>query len=193
MHHSPDNQPHHRQLREGLESGDLARLVDARVTVDEYKSKIGDDDSIMVMAFRVQGRDPALDLVSFIEKSYEWVLDADTSSGELDDGTYLVFVEVDREPEIADEVYRLFEDLENLTDIKFDEWIIANHKPHRSETLTRDTFQNIIPLTPEDYRNQNFKSREQLDNLRATAGVSVETQAPKNDFTESLRIAAGIR
>lgn len=193
MHHSPDNQSHHRQLREGLESGDLARLVDTRVTVDEYKSKIGDDDSIMVMAFRVQGRDPALDLVSFIEKSYEWVLDADTSSGELDDGTYLVFVEVDREPEIADEVYRLFEDLENLTDIKFDEWIIANHKPHRSETLTRDTFQNIIPLTPEDYRNQNFKSREQLDNLRATAGVSVETQAPKNDFTESLRIAAGIR
>ena len=192
MHHN-QHQSHHRQLREGLESGDLSRLVEPRVTVDEYKSKIGDDDSIMVLAFRVQGRDPALDLVSFIEKSYEWVLDADTSSGELDDGTYLVFVEADREPELANEVYKLFEDLANLTDIKFNEWIISNHKPHRSESLTRDTFQKIIPLTPEDYRNQNFKSREQLDNLRATAGVSVETRAPKNDFTESLRIAAGIR
>ena len=96
-------------------------------------------------------------------------------------------------PELADEVYKLFEDLANLTDIEFNEWIISNHKPHRSESLTRDTFQKIIPLTPEDYRNQNFKSREQLDNLRASAGVSVETQAPKNDFTESLRIAAGIR
>lgn len=181
------------QLKEGLESGDLNRLVDSRVTVDEYRSKIGSDDAIVVLAFKVQGKNPALDLVSFIEKSYEWVLDADASSGELNDGAYLVFVEADREPELAENLYQMFEDVSNLTNVSVNEWTIAYVKPSRSEKLQPGTFEKIIPLTPEQYRNQKQKQTEDLDNLKAAAGVKVDTRAPKNDFTESLRIAAGIR
>ena len=29
--------------------------------------------------------------------------------------------------------------------------------------------------------------------MKAIAGVKIDTKAPKNDFTESLRIAAGLR
>lgn len=120
MQHNQDNlqQPHQRrQLSEGLEAGDLAHLVDHTVTIDEYKSKMGSDEEICVLTFKVQGRDPARDLVSFIEKSYDWVLDADASSGELDDGTYLVFVEIDREADMIDNIITMFEDLERLTSI----------------------------------------------------------------------------
>jgi hypothetical protein len=35
--------------------------------------------------------------------------------------------------------------------------------------------------------------QESLDKLRAVSGIKVTTKAPKNDFTEALRIAAGIR
>jgi hypothetical protein len=35
--------------------------------------------------------------------------------------------------------------------------------------------------------------QESLNKLRAVAGVQVTHKAPKNDFTEALRIAAGIR
>ena len=51
-----------------------------------------------------------------------------------------------------------------------------------------------IPLTPEDYNKKygEKESDEELDALKAAAGVEVTTKAPKNEYTESLRIAAGI-
>jgi len=188
------NQQHnHSQLFEGLEAGDLARLIDSRVTVDEYKSKIGSDEDTVVITFKVQGKNPALDLVGFIEKSYDWVLDADSSSGELDDGTYLVFVEADREPVLADNLITMFEDVCRLVDLEMDEWRVVYHKPTQEVGATVEELSDMIPLTRDDYLAKHRDMTEQLDKLKTAAGVRVETRAPKNDFTESLRIAAGIR
>lgn len=186
-------QQHRQQFNEGLEAGDLARLVDNRVTVDEYKSKIGSDEETAVITFKIQGKNPALDLVNFIEKSYDWVLDADSSSGELDDGTYLVFVEADREPVLADNLVTMFEDVGKLVEKDLEDWIIANHKPSRECRAEVEEISNTIALTPQDYAMQHRELGESLDRLRTAAGVTVTTRAPKNDFTESLRIAAGIR
>ena len=73
---------HNNQLNENLEEGDLKRLVHDELHIDEYKSKMGDDADVCVISFKVAGKEPAIDLVSFIEKGYDWVLDADGSSGE---------------------------------------------------------------------------------------------------------------
>ena len=70
------------QLNENLEHNDLKRLVHPELHIDEYKSKMGDDSDVCVVSFKVSGKEPAADLVSFIEKGYEFVLDADVSSGE---------------------------------------------------------------------------------------------------------------
>ena len=182
-----------RLLSEGLEASDLANLVDSRVTVDEFKSKIGSDEEIVVLSFTVQGKDPALDLVNFIEKSYDWVLDADASSGELDDGSYMVFVECDREPTLADQLVEMFSDLANLTDIKTEEWAIAYPKLHETAAVDAEELRAMIPLTVADYQDKFRKQQQDLDKLKNAAGIRVETRAPKNNFTESLRIAAGIR
>lgn len=186
---------HHNQslhkLSEGLESKDLSRLVDRRVTVDEYKSKIGTDAETVVLTFKVQGKDPALDLVNFIEKSYDWVIDSDASSGELNDGDYLVFVEVDREESLIENLLIMFEDLSQLTDIE--DWIIASVNPHMSELISAEAIQKVVALTPEQYERRQRDRKSDIDKLKTAAGVRVETRAPKNDFTESLRIAAGIR
>lgn len=192
MHKQPD-QPQVSNLVEGLEIGDLSRLVDNRVTVDEYKSKIGKDEEIVVLALKVQGKSPALDLVNFVEKSYEWILDADASSGELNDGSYLVFIEADRDENIPDNLVQLFEDLENLTGVPVDEWIMSYHRPHATAKIDKDEIAKLIPLTPDDYLSKQRSLTTEIDNLKTAAGVRVETRAPKNDFTESLRIAAGIR
>jgi len=70
-----------RILRESLEHGDLKRLVHDELHVDEFKSKLGDDHDVVVVSFKVAGKEPANDIVSFVEKGYEWVIDADVSSG----------------------------------------------------------------------------------------------------------------
>jgi hypothetical protein len=51
----------------------------------------------------------------------------------------------------------------------------------------------IIPLTTEKYQAKYQKDQRELDALKTAAGVEVDTVAPKNEFTESLRIAAGIK
>lgn len=188
-----DDQQDCKQINEGLEAGDLARLIDPLVTIDEYKSKIGSDEEIVVLKFNVQGRDPALDLVSFIEKSYDWVLDADASSGELNDGSYAVFVEADRETELPEKFYQMFDDLVTLANMDLTTWQVEYSKPRRRSKVSVEELRNLIPLTPEDYRRIKKTENEDLDKLKTAAGVAVSTTAPKNDFTEGIRTLAGIR
>lgn len=195
MQHNQDNHQHqsrNQPLSEGLEAGDLAHLIDFNVTVDEYKSKMGSDEEICVLTFKVQGKDPARDLVSFIEKSYDWVLDADTSSGELDDGTYLVFVEIDREADMIDNIMKMFNDLEPLTDISLSSWNMVSTKPRRTVNLDTAALRSIIPTSPSEYRNHHRQLSDDINQLRSRAGLKIENRAPKNEYTDSLRRAAGI-
>lgn len=180
-------------LFEGLERNDLKRLVSTRVTIDEYKSKIGSDEEIVVLSFQVAAKEPALDLVSFFEKSYDWVVDADVSSGEISDGSYIVFVEAERDPEIPEHIIELFEDLKNLTDLNISDWEVEYYKPQKKVELDVESLRAAIPTTPEEYRMLYKNKNNDLDKLKAAAGVKVDTTAPKNDFTESLRVMAGIR
>ena len=102
-------------LNEGLEKNDLARLVHTEMHIDEFKSKLGRDEDVVVVSFKVAGKEPATDLVNFIEKGYDWVIDADVSSGEMDDGDYIVFIECERNSDIAKNIIIMMEDVINLT------------------------------------------------------------------------------
>jgi hypothetical protein len=179
-------------LVEGLESGDLMRLVSPKISIDEYKSKMGSDEEIVVLSFILQGKEPALDLVNFVEKSYEWVADADVSSGEVFDGSYIVFVEVERTPDVAEQIIELLEDLEKLTEHKLQDWSIEYAKTKQKIEADLESLKSIIPATPHDYRTIVKRQSNEIDQLKTAAGIKVDTVAPKNDYTESLRISAGI-
>lgn len=187
---------HNNQLNENLEGGDLKRLVHDELHIDEYKSKMGDDADVCVVSFKVSGKEPAIDLVSFIEKGYDWVLDADVSSGEKEGGDYLVFVELDRTPALPEQIYQLIADIVNLTEQDIADWRVRYFKSNSEHNLTVETLGQIVPLTPEKYHIKYEKDQEsdrELDQLKTAAGVDVTTTAPVNDFTESLRRAAGIK
>ena len=170
--------------------GDLKRLVHTELHVDEFKSKLGDDCDVIVLSFKVDNKEPANDLVNFLEKGYDWVLDADVSAGEMDDGSYIVFLELDRTPEAADRIMSIMEDLMNLTDQKIEDWRVRYYKSHKETHLSLEALHDLIPSTPEAY--ERAYGQESIDQLKTAAGVKVDTKAPKNDYTESLRSLAGI-
>ena len=178
------------RLREGLEGGDLKRLVHTELHVDDFKSKLGRDEDVVVVSLKVTGKEPATDIVNFVEKGYEWVIDADVSSGEMDDGDYIVFIECDRDPSVASNVMSMMHDLMNLTEQDIGEWRVR-YRNGRERPLSEETLEDLIPKTPSEYKQQF--GHQEIDKLKATAGVKVTTKAPKNDMTESLRIAAGIK
>lgn len=177
-------------INEGLEQNDLARLITPELHIDEYKSKMGNDKDIVVLSFKVAGREPAEDLVNFIEKGYEWVLDADVSAGELDDGDFLVFVECDREPAVAENVMAMLKDILNLTSQVMGEWSMQIRSKPEKLDITVDNIKNNVPLTSGSYEAQYGKKG--LDEMRTAAGVTVTTRAPVNDHTQTLRSLAGI-
>ena len=184
--------------------GDLKRLVHDELHIDEYKSKMGDDADVCVISFKVSGKEPSADLVSFIEKGYDHVLDADVSSGEKEGGDYLVFVELERTKELPQQIVDMMEDIMNLTDQDLSDWRVRYYKSANEHELTAETLAKMIPLTPEAYNAKYGRDDEEgnelsdkeikdLDRMKATAGVKVDTKAPKNEYTESLRIAAGLK
>ena len=192
-----------KSLRENLERGDLKRLVHNELHIDEYKSKMGDDADVCVVSFKVNGKQPSTDLVNFIEKGYEYVLDADVSSGEKEGGDYLVFVELDRTPELPHQIIKIMEDILNLTEQKLSDWRVRYYRSKKDHDLTEDTLSEIVSLTPEEYSAKYNDDEEKesepdditpdLDAMKAAAGVPVTTTAPVNEYTESLRIAAGLK
>ena len=194
MHNNHNSHNHNHNLSsnlvEGLERGDLARLIHPELHVDEFKSKLGDDADVVVISFKVDSKEPASDLVDFIEKGYDWVLDADLSSGEMDDGSYIVFVELDRNAESADNIMSLMTDLVNVTNIEIDEWRVRYYKAHEEKELSIESLTSMIPSSPEAYEREY--GTKDIDALKVAAGVDVDTKAPKNDYTESLRSLAGI-
>ena len=83
-------------LSESLSYKDLEGLMKPTIHVDEFSSKMGDDDDIIVVSFFVRDPQAAKDLMAWFEKGYDFVLDADKSPGEVKPNRYLVYVEIRR-------------------------------------------------------------------------------------------------
>ena len=147
--------------------------------VDTFRSKMGEDRDVCVISFQVKDREPARDLMEFIEKGYEFVLDADVSSGENNKGEYSVFVEMSRTPELAEQIKEITYGVKKLTGIK--EFKFKYHKEGREHAVTEETLSKVIPLKPNDYDGlmqtmktesiKKFFSKTLMDNLTLDGNV----------------------
>lgn len=148
-------------LSENLRANDLAGMVKKVFDVDSFKSKIGDDEDIITLSFTVDYQDPAKDLENFIEMGYNFVLDADTSPGELEDGTYKVFVEIERTRHAPSQIIELLQGIERLTGIP--DMRFRYYKNFKSQEATLENLSNTIPLDKDSY--EIATSQSMLENF----------------------------
>ena len=183
-------------LNEGSEYGDLKRVVKPAIEIDSYCSKMGDDKDITVVSFTIFGIEPANDLVNFFEKSYDWVLDADVSSGETSDGNYMVFVEMQRKPKVAEKIYTMLNDMMNLTEQKVKDWTFTYHKDTEALPVTLKNLTAKIIDSPEKYEiktDETLGESAELNKLRASAGITVKPTKIVDLQILDIMIAAGLR
>ena len=109
-------------LFEALSYKDMEGLMKPTIHVDEFSSKMGDDDDIIVVSFFVRDESAAKDLMNWFEKGYDFVLDADRSPGEIKPNRYLVYVEIRRRSTAGANVEILLRDLNTLTEYNLDDW-----------------------------------------------------------------------
>lgn len=139
------------QLNEGLRAMDLKEMVHDIFEVDTFRSKMGEDQDVCVVSFKVKDRSPAKDLMEFIEKGYSFVLDADVSSGEDNKGEYSVFVEISRTPQLAEQIQELIYGVKRLTGL--DEFKFKYQKESSIREVNTDNLKNYVPSTISEYNN----------------------------------------
>ena len=132
-------------VKEGLKAGDLDGVVSKRFSVDQFKSKMGEDRNIMVLAFTVDGMAPAKDLERFAETGYKEVLDADATPGTLEDGKHRVFIEFARVESVDQHIMKFLDDLKNLA--KIDIFEFTYHKNVTPFEASAKNLADILPRT----------------------------------------------
>lgn len=149
--------PKSNYLFEGLRAFDLENLVAPIFEVDTYRSKMGEDQDVCVLTFKVTDRGPARDLMEFVEKGYDFVLDSDVSAGENNNGEYFVFVEIERTPKLAGQIKDIAYGVKRLTGI--DDWNFRYYKSSDNHELTQESLTKIIPKDSAGYKEMLNKVR----------------------------------
>jgi hypothetical protein len=147
-------------LEEGLRAGDLKETIYPHFEIDSFRSKMGEDQDICVLTFQAKDRYPAKDMMEFIEKGYNFVLDADVSAGENEEGEYSIFVEMERTKKIADNIMEMLYGLERLTGIN--EWDFKYYKDMKKYNATTENLRKKVPSSSKIYEQamQRFRTDE---------------------------------
>jgi hypothetical protein len=151
-------------LNEELRPADLRYLVDNVFEIDSYSSKMGNDQDVSVISFNVKSKDAAEDLESFIEKGYKFVLDADVSPGEVKEGKYKVFVEMERDKNLSSRIVEILDGVKKLVDTE--DFRFRYYRSFRSNLADLESLTDAVPTTPNQYENKiNEVQMENVDNF----------------------------
>ena len=124
---------------------------------------------------------PANDLVSYLENGYDWILDADVSTGEVSDNNRLVFVEAQRRPGLYKYISEMLTDLDHLTGIKLDKWKFKWFMSEDYLPLNEETFEKVVPTTPDkyeksvaafaSYKTESQKLTDDINTIKKLSGI----------------------
>jgi hypothetical protein len=147
----------------GLREKDLKHMLHNVFEIDSFKSKMGDDEDIVTLSFSLRDKAPADDLVKFLEGGYSFILDADATAGEQSDGSYKVFVELERNRHVHEHIYEVLDGVKKISGI--DDLKFRYYKNFKSKDATMENLDTHIPKDPNNYgmtRNQttmeNYKN-----------------------------------
>ena len=169
-------------LNEGLGYKDLAGMLKNTMYIDDFSSKMGDDDEIVVASFYVRDRQAAVDLVNWFEKGYDFVLDADMSPGEVKPNRFLVYIELKRRNYTADNLVNILDDFNTLTEYEGDGWTMG----YKGEEMpfTIEQFNLIVPTSPKAYRE---REQFELNEMRTAAGLPTKAIYNKDKKAKDIK------
>ena len=132
------------KINEGLQQGDLEDALDNTISIDEYKSKILEDDDSIVVVFFAPTQEAGYDISSFIEKSPYDFLDTEVSAAPDKTGKYHIFAEIKRSKNFIKNLMMLMRSVKQLTNEE--EWTFTTYKMAGSRPLTAKDLEETIRI-----------------------------------------------
>lgn len=144
------------EINESISHNDLRGLIAPLISIDQYKSKLGKDENVTVVAFKINGKDAAADLSQFIETGYD-CLDVDISPGPDSDGIYTVFVELERNRKlfeiidiILNDVKQVDNDLTGWAFMAYEtDGVLAWNQENFENNVITDSYKYVLKHNPE--------------------------------------------
>lgn len=131
-------------ITEGLRINDLQYLVSNYVSIDQYTSKL-DDDNITV-AFFCNEKEVAEDLRDFIEKIYYIeIRDIEISDSLTDDNKFILFVEFERNINFPKMLLDMVDSINHLTSNK--DWKFKTFGMQDKDDLTLENLKANVRLS----------------------------------------------
>jgi len=148
------------QIKESVANNDLKALLDATVSIDQYKSKIGKDSEIIVLAIKCTDEGPAADLSQFLETGHK-TLDVDVSPGPDQEGKYTVFVEMERDSEAFDKIKNMLTDIERV-DNEIEDWMFTSYENKEPQPFSKETYQASVLDSPVKYEQEHNPEAKEI-------------------------------
>lgn len=178
-----------KKIFEGLDYHDMEGQIEPTLTVDEYAAKMGKDSDIVTLAFIVKSKEAGNDLVEWFEKGYDYILDASLSTGEIESGKWLLFVEINRRSTVPERIVELINDLKTLTNLKLSDWTIRiDDEDYEPE---EHILKQVIICNPNEYKIEQEKEKE-LNEMRSIAGISSKSVYAKDSEIKDFISKAGL-
>lgn len=131
-----------------LRPNDLENLVSTQISLDEFKSKLGEDRSVIVMAIPVAEESAAHDLGDFVERGPFKIWDVDISPAPGPDGKYYVFIELERSHLMWNTITAIFDHIERLINLKISAFTFTCPGNEKPQPLEEENFKTCIPQSP---------------------------------------------
>ena len=152
--------------------GEMVNLVNPKISIDQYKPKIGEANETVVVAFECMLEGAATDLSNLIETDVVSHLDVDVSQGPNDNGNYMVFVEFERNNKLHKSIMEIINTVSKVTEIN--EWSYDYYKGESTKELNESNLGETVLDNPEQYvlkYSQADETNEDLDRVKQLAGL----------------------
>ena len=148
----------------------MVNLVNATISIDQYKPKIGEANETVVLALEVMQEGAASDLSNLIETDVVETLDVDVSQGPNNKGNYLVFVEFQRNNKLHTSIVEMMKVVANVTTIT--EWQFEYYKGDGAVDLNEDNLKSSVLDNQDEYvLKYSQPKNEDLDRVKQLAGL----------------------
>jgi hypothetical protein len=179
---------YNKKLNEGIKYKEMEGLVKPTLHIDKFESKMGSEDEICVLSFYVRNNSATTDLISWFEKGYDFILDADRSPGEVKPNRYLVYVELKRRTNVPDHIEELLTDLGSITEFEnLEDWQVTYQD--RTFVFNKEQIQKEMILSPKEYRDIH---EEELNEMRQQAGIPTKRIYENDAEMKAYKSLAGL-
>ena len=157
----------------GLQVEDLKDTILKKVSIDEYEPKTGDSADVLVLGFSLKESSHGQDLYNFLNSSIYEIRDVEVSPNPNPDNYYMVFVEMDRNEEVLNNIRKIVKDVENVSG-KLD-WVGKTHLTDDFHPLYDEGISKFVITEPENYMTKKQWEEQQAEALELETKNSVET------------------